>query len=301
MPNTPNPASDAPRPVGWRYKVLVNKHSSGSPLAGEISMLDIAHTTVWGIPGGWQYSDGPAKPNTDWMCEAEPLYGEPAQPVEPAPPAAAEPMQCPAPGCPDPGPVATDGVYKGMRFCLCKQFSKGPYAPNDAAKSLDLDAIIAERGSETGGPGPEDKDQDEDAAERAGEPQPPGSTQDYINSLNATIAQQAKKLHLWNREMANVGLAGSEFHDDPKRCAARFRQHSHTVIEQAKKIKAQAEQLAALQRDKDAAWKVIEALPLDAFDKEMASIDAAEFVDASGAFMDAMQLARAAIAESRSK
>lgn len=61
-------------PIAWRYKVLVNKHSSGEPLPGEIFMLDICRTKVWGIPGAWRYSDGPGKPDVDWMCEAEPLF-----------------------------------------------------------------------------------------------------------------------------------------------------------------------------------------------------------------------------------
>lgn len=61
-------------PVGWRYRVLVNKHSTGEPLPGEISQLDIYRTPVWGKPGSWRYSDGPDKPNVDWMCDAEPLY-----------------------------------------------------------------------------------------------------------------------------------------------------------------------------------------------------------------------------------
>ncbi len=39
-------------------------------------MLDISRTVVWGSPGQWRYSDGPEKPNIDWMCEAEPLYAE---------------------------------------------------------------------------------------------------------------------------------------------------------------------------------------------------------------------------------
>lgn len=61
-------------PIAWRYKVLVNKHSTGSPLPGEIFMLDINRIKVWGIPGAWRYSDGPDKPDVDWMCEAEPLF-----------------------------------------------------------------------------------------------------------------------------------------------------------------------------------------------------------------------------------
>jgi hypothetical protein len=66
-------------PIGWRYKVLVNKHVTGDPLPGEISMPDIYRQPVWGKPGAWRYSDGPDKPSADWMCEAEPLYaGAPA-------------------------------------------------------------------------------------------------------------------------------------------------------------------------------------------------------------------------------
>jgi hypothetical protein len=65
-------ASDIP--VGWRYRVLVNKHSSGPPLQGEIPMLDICRQRVWGSPGEWRYSDGPDAPDVDWMCDAEPLY-----------------------------------------------------------------------------------------------------------------------------------------------------------------------------------------------------------------------------------
>ena len=61
-------------PVGWRYRVLVDKHSTGPPLPGQISMLDIRHTPVFGTPGEWRYSDGPTRPSIDWMCEAEPLY-----------------------------------------------------------------------------------------------------------------------------------------------------------------------------------------------------------------------------------
>ncbi len=69
---TPKPAA-----CGWRYKVLVNKHSTGDPLPGQISMLDISRTTVWGDPGQWRYSDGATKPDVDWMCVAEPLYAAP--------------------------------------------------------------------------------------------------------------------------------------------------------------------------------------------------------------------------------
>lgn len=61
-------------PAGWRYRVLVNKHASGPPRPGEMSMLDIFHQEVWGVPGAWRYSDGPDKPRVDWMFEAEPLY-----------------------------------------------------------------------------------------------------------------------------------------------------------------------------------------------------------------------------------
>lgn len=62
------------QPAAWRYRVLVDKHSTGVPLPGEISMLDIYRTEVWGKPGGWRYSDGPDKPDVHWMCVAEPLY-----------------------------------------------------------------------------------------------------------------------------------------------------------------------------------------------------------------------------------
>lgn len=60
--------------VGWRYRVLVNKHATGIPLPGEISMLNMSRQAVWGIPGQWRYSDGPNKPDVDWMCVAEPLF-----------------------------------------------------------------------------------------------------------------------------------------------------------------------------------------------------------------------------------
>lgn len=66
--------TDYATPVGWRYKTLINKHATGLPLAGQISMLDIHRTPVWGNPGAWRYSDGPERPDLDWMCEAEPLY-----------------------------------------------------------------------------------------------------------------------------------------------------------------------------------------------------------------------------------
>lgn len=38
-------------------------------------------------------------------------------------------IPCPGPGCqhPNGGPVAKDGVYQGLRFCLCHQFDTGPY------------------------------------------------------------------------------------------------------------------------------------------------------------------------------
>jgi hypothetical protein len=68
------------RIVGWRYRVLVNKHSTGAPLQGEISMLDIYGTTVWGKPGEWRYSNGFQRPNVDWMCEAQPLFNKPDEP-----------------------------------------------------------------------------------------------------------------------------------------------------------------------------------------------------------------------------
>lgn len=62
------------KPVAWRYKVLVNKHATGFPLPGQISMLDSNRMVVWGNIGGWQYSDGPERPRVGWICEAEPLY-----------------------------------------------------------------------------------------------------------------------------------------------------------------------------------------------------------------------------------
>lgn len=44
---------------------------------------------------------------------------------------------CPAPNCESPnGPaIATDGFYKGVRFCLCREFDKGPYAKGDTPKT----------------------------------------------------------------------------------------------------------------------------------------------------------------------
>jgi len=72
--DTPGPTQPQQDPVGWRYRVLVNKHSTGAVMPEEISMLDISRTKVWGIPGQWRYSDGPNKPDVDWMCESEPLY-----------------------------------------------------------------------------------------------------------------------------------------------------------------------------------------------------------------------------------
>ena len=78
-------------PIGWRFNVLVDKHSTGAPLPGEISMLDISRQQVWGHPGQWRYSDGPNKPDVDWICEAEPLYFAPAALASTAPcPHAAE-------------------------------------------------------------------------------------------------------------------------------------------------------------------------------------------------------------------
>ena len=44
--------------------------------------------------------------------------------------------------------------------------------------------------------------------------------------------------------------------------------------------------------------EALETLPLAAFDKDMNTIDAAEFVDASADFMEAMEKARAALAKS---
>jgi hypothetical protein len=46
-------------------------------------------------------------------------------------------------------------------------------------------------------------------------------------------------------------------------------------------------------------YAALEALPLDSFDKDMDTIDAAEFVDNAGAFFTAMQKARAAMAKAR--
>ena len=46
-------------------------------------------------------------------------------------------------------------------------------------------------------------------------------------------------------------------------------------------------------------YEALEALPLDAFDKDMDTIDAAEFVDNAAAFFGAMQKARAAMAMAR--
>jgi len=59
-------------PIGWRYRTITDKHTTGAPLPGEIYLLDVM---VWGKPGAWKYSDGPTKPDVDWMYDAEPLYG----------------------------------------------------------------------------------------------------------------------------------------------------------------------------------------------------------------------------------
>lgn len=61
-------------PVGWRYRVLVDRHSTGNPQPGEICMLDINRVPCYGVPGRWEYYNGPDKPAVDWMCTAEPLY-----------------------------------------------------------------------------------------------------------------------------------------------------------------------------------------------------------------------------------
>lgn len=61
--------------VGWRYRMLIDKHVTGPPRKNEISMLDEYGQKVWGTLSSWRYEDGPIKPEgIDWMHEAQPLF-----------------------------------------------------------------------------------------------------------------------------------------------------------------------------------------------------------------------------------
>jgi hypothetical protein len=85
---------------------------------------------------------------------------------------------------------------------------------------------------------------------------------------------------------------GSEFAGDIKRCVdfvRSSRQSQMNVIVDFSKRAKKAEE------ERDAYKKVLEALPLDSFGDDMSKCDAADFVDHSGEFFKAMELAKKAL------
>lgn len=85
------------------------------------------------------------------------------------------------------------------------------------------------------------------------------------------------------RALESLTPSGSEFVNDVKRCV-EFVRSTQT---------SQMQMLVQFKKERDALQKVINALPLDAFGDDMAECDAADFVDHSGEFFKAMQLAKA--------
>ncbi len=74
---------------------------------------------------------------------------------------------------------------------------------------------------------------------------------DELTAQAAELSRLEKLNHSWNREMSMAGMAGSEFHDDPKRCAQFMRDRQSTTMEFAKDNNILRARLTAAEGERD--------------------------------------------------